>query len=171
MEVIGRLWGRLWDRLGLLWLAFANTIYGFIEEVDFRVALALRILTGKVPIRSEKRPWIRSVECPILVDVYSWVDERLLFSILVWPSLESDLADAYVDQHDRLEEILGAFAAGAAEKRWSTYWEVEHLEWDGYRECWADADGIAYDARRLFAYSRGVGGVGEYPGRGEKGEG
>ena len=63
----------------------------------------------------------RSVEGPSLVDVYSWIDDRLLFSVLVWPSLESDLSNALLDQRERLEEILEAFAAGAAKKMWSTY--------------------------------------------------
>ena len=49
------------------WLAFANAVGDFFEEAIFRLALAFHILLGRVPQRTNKRPWIRSVETPVLV--------------------------------------------------------------------------------------------------------
>ena len=155
---------RIWERLGLAVSGALDAFEDFMDEVSFRAGLAYRILRGRVPLQSEKRPWIRSVEAPTLCDVYSWIDDRLLFSILVWPSLESDRDNALLDQRERVEEVLGAFAEGAKEKMWSTYWEVEpNLKWDNSREVWTDYQGHAYDGRRMYAYARGLGYPGEYP--------
>jgi hypothetical protein len=57
------------------------------------------------------------------------------------------------DHRQRVEEVLEAIGKGAAEKMWSTYWEVSELAWDHMRECWVDGDGIAYDGERFHDYS------------------
>ena len=140
------------------WLAFADAVGSFIEELIFRVVLARDVIVGRVPQRVDKRFWNRSTETPVLVDVYDWTNERLIFSVLVWPPLESGPGTAERDHRQRVEEVLEAIAKGAAEKLWSTRWEVSELAWDHKRECWVDGDGIAYDAARLYEYSRQGGG-------------
>ena len=171
MEVMARFWLRFWGRIALAVSLALDAFEDFVDEASFRAGLAYRILRGRVPLQSEKRPWIRSVEGPTLCDVYSWIDDRLLFSILIWPSLESDLDNALRDQRERVEEVLGTFANGAAEKMWSTYWEIENLEWDNDREVWVDSEQHAYDGRRMYAYARGLGYPGEYPDPPEGGPG
>ncbi len=138
-----------------IWAAFISKVRGFWDEATFRIALAFNVLAGRTPIETFKRPWIRSVETPVLVDVFDWTTDRLLFSVLVWPPMEvSDRDVRYVHQ-ERLEEITEAIAKGAAEKMWSTYWEVDYgLQWDHQREVWVDGDGAAYDGSRLGAGSR-----------------
>jgi hypothetical protein len=36
----------------------------------------------------------------------------------------------------------------------TTYWEESELAWDHKRECRVDGDAVAYDAARLYEYSR-----------------
>jgi hypothetical protein len=56
---------------------------------------------------------------------------------------------------ERVEEGMAAFAAGASEKAWSMYWEVDHgLVRDHPRECWVDGDGHRYDGSRFGIGSR-----------------
>jgi hypothetical protein len=44
------------------WYAFANAVGGFIEELAFRVVLAFKVLSGRVPLRAEKlRDWSKVV--------------------------------------------------------------------------------------------------------------
>jgi hypothetical protein len=136
------------------WLAFADSLGVFIEEAAFRTVLAFDVLVGRVPQGVDKRFWNRAAETPVLIDVYSWLDERLIFSTIVWPPLESGPRTAERDHRERVEEVLGVIAKGASEKLWSTYWEVSELAWDNERECWVDGDGIAYDGARLYEYSR-----------------
>jgi hypothetical protein len=138
------------------WLA--ALVGGFLEEAIFRLGLAFYVLRGGTPQPLERRWWNRGAEVPSLVDVYDWTTARLLFSFLVWPPLESDLATAERDHRYRVEEVLEAIAKGAAEKMWSTYWEASELKWDYQREVWVDAAGHAYDGARLYEYSRGGGG-------------
>ena len=151
MEVVRDLY---YQRIVPAWLAFATLVGGFLEEAAFRVVLAFDVLTGRAPQCVERRWWNRAAETPVLVDVLDWTNERLLFSVLVWPPLESELGTAERDHGQRVEEVLGAIAKGAAEKMWSTRWEVSGLAWDHKRECWVDGDGHAYDAARLYEYSR-----------------
>jgi hypothetical protein len=80
------------------WLAFANAVGDFFEEAIFRLALAFDVLLGRVPQRTDKRPWVRSVETPVLVDCYDRTNDRLVFSVLVWPPLESSRQDAYLER-------------------------------------------------------------------------
>jgi len=143
------------SRLTRWWLAFANGVGDFLEEAFFRLALAFNVLVGRVPLKTEKRSWIRSVETPVLVDVFDWTTDRLLFSVLVWPPLERPGQDAPYEHHQRVEAVLEAIAKGAKEKMWSTYWEVDYgLTWDHSRECGVDGDGHRYDGSRFGAGSR-----------------
>ena len=137
------------------WLAFADAVGGFIEELIFRVVLAFDVIVGRVPQRVDKRFWNRSTETPVLVDCFDWTDDRLIFSVLIWPSLESSAHDADHVYQQRIEEVIETIARGATDRAWSTRWELDYgLRWDHRRECWVDGHGIAYDAARLYEYSR-----------------
>ena len=136
------------------WLTFSTVVGDVIEEAVFRLALAFDVLVGKVPQRTDKRAWVRSVDVPVLVDTYDWTTDRLLFSVLIWPALELPGRDAERAQRERVEQVTEAIAQGAREKMWSTYWVVDHgLQWDPHRECWRDGDGPHYDGSR-FAHLR-----------------
>jgi hypothetical protein len=127
------------------WHAFANAVGTFIEEAALRVVLAWAVLRGKSPKPVEKRWWNRAIETPVLVEVYDWTDERLIFSVLVWPPLEAEPTEAYTHREKRLEEVLRVLHAGAAELVWSTRYEVDYgLQWDAERQVWAATDGFAY---------------------------
>jgi hypothetical protein len=145
------------------WLAFADGVGSFIEEAIFRLRLALDVLVGRVPQRAERRWWNRAAEAPVLIDTYSWIDERLIFSVVVWPPLESAPRTAERDFRERVEEVLEVIGKGASEKLWSTRWEVSELAWDNEREVWVDGDGHHYDGARFHDYSRsgarGEGGI------------
>jgi hypothetical protein len=137
------------------WMALADVVGGFIEELIFRLVLAFNVVAGRVPVKAERRWWNRSLETPVLIDVYDWTDDRLVFSVLVWPSLESSPQDAPHDHRERVGAILEAIAGGAADRAWSVRWEIDYgLVWDDSRQVWVGEDGYAYDGGRLFDYSR-----------------
>ena len=137
------------------WLRFADAAGAFLEEAAARVALAWAVLRGKSPKPVEKRWWNRSAESPALLDVYSWVDERLIFSALIWPSLETNSHNADRVFRERVREVQEVVARGAAEKMWSTRFEVDYgLTWDHRREVWVDGDGHRYDGSRFGAGSK-----------------
>ena len=138
MEVVVRLWYRL-----------AAAVGDFIEEAAARTSLAWAVVRGRSPKPVEKRWWNRATETPVLVDVYDWTTDRLIFSALVWPLLESSPRDAGYHHRQRVEEVTEVIAKGAAEKMWSTYWEVSALSWEHKRECWVDGDGHAYDGSKF----------------------
>jgi hypothetical protein len=102
-------------RIAPAWLALANAVGAFLEELCFRLALAFEVLLGRVPQRVERRWWNRAIETPVLVDVFDWTDERLIFSVLVWPSLETESSEAYARHEERVEEVLRVLHAGAAQ--------------------------------------------------------
>jgi hypothetical protein len=80
-----------------------------------------------------------------LIDCFDWTSERLLFSVIVWPPLESPPESADDDMRERTEQVLDAIAKGASERMWSTRWEVDYgLRWDHKREVWVGSDGYAY---------------------------
>src|SRR5215216_4365012 len=150
-------------RIGLkvssLWYAFANTVGAFLEEAAFRTSLAWAVLRGKAPKAIEKRWWNRSLETPILIDVYDWTNERHIFSVLVWPSLEVPPEKAAHAQQERARQVMRVIHAGAAEMVWSTRCEVDYgLSWDHERQVWEASDGFAYDG----APFAGVGGGNEH---------
>jgi hypothetical protein len=127
------------------WYWFANTVGDFIEEAAERTALAWAVLRGKSPKPVEKRWWNRATETPVLVDVWDWTDERLIFSVLVWPSLEVAPERAAHAQEERAKQVVRVLHAGAAEMAWSTRYEVDYgLRWDAEREVWIATDGFAY---------------------------
>lgn len=132
---------------GLLrwWLRFANAVGAFIEELIFRVMLALKVLSGRVPLKAERRSWSKVVEAPVLVDVYDWTNERRIFSVLVWPPLETPADEAYSRHDERVSQVLEVIARGASEKALSTRWDVDYgLAWDHKRQVWTAKDGFAY---------------------------
>jgi hypothetical protein len=128
------------------WYAFANAVGIFIEEAAFRTTLAWAVLRGTSPKPVEKRWWNAEAEAPVLVDVYSWVDERRIFSVLVWPALEvSPLRDASYALRERAKLVREVIARGAAEMAWGTRFEVDYgLQWDRRRQVWVASDGFAY---------------------------
>jgi len=136
------------------WLWVADAVGSFIEEAIARTSLAWAVLRGRSPKPLEKRWWNRGLEVPTLVDFYSWVGDRLIFSVLVWPPLESDQTTAKHDHRERVGEVIEAVARGATEKMWSTRWEVSELVWDHRRECWVGGGGHAYDGSKFRADSR-----------------
>ncbi len=153
MELARRLWR---ERVAPAWVALANAVGGFLDEAAFRAELAFDVLAGRVPMQKERRRWNRSAEVPILIDTYDWTDERLLFSVLVWPPLESPKGRATSDHQARVREVKEAIARGCVEMAWSTRFDTDHgLRWDPERACWTDRAGHAYDGTRFYAYSRG----------------
>ena len=127
------------------WLAFANAVGSFLEEAIFRLVLAFKVLAGRVPIETEKRSWIRSVETPAILNVYDWTDDRHIFSVLIWPPLETPTDDADRVFRERVREVKEAIARGAADRALCTRFETDYgLRWDHKRQVWTAADGFAY---------------------------
>jgi hypothetical protein len=89
------------------------------------VDLAFQVFAGRLPLERERRWWNRATETPVLVDVYDWMDERLVFSVLVWPPLERDPHRAGYDHRERVGAILEAIAQGSADRAWSVRWEID----------------------------------------------
>jgi hypothetical protein len=147
------------DTLRRFWHTFANALVSFLEEAAFRIELVWAVILGRVPIERERRLWNRSVESPILVDAYDFTDSRLLFSLLVWPSLESPAHRARRDQEARLREIKESFGNVCTDRAWSVLFQTQYLEWDSDREAWVSDDGHAYDGARLRDFARSGGTV------------
>jgi hypothetical protein len=140
------------------WHAFANVVGTFIEEAALRVVLAWAVLRGKSPMPVEKRWWNRATETPVLIDVYDWTNERHIFSILVWPTLEVPPERAAHAQQERVRTVQQVIAKGASELMWSTRYEVDYgLRWDHERQVWVVTDRFAFDGERLYDYFRGEG--------------
>jgi hypothetical protein len=112
------------------------------------VGLACRVIVGAVPVEVEKRPWVRSVNKPVLVDGCDWTTNRVLFSMVVYsPVDELDLSKAEAAHYRRVNQIKEIVARGAGDLRHSLYLETEwDMKWDNGREVWIDRDGHAYDA-------------------------
>ena len=142
--------------LGRWWHACANAVANFLDEVAFRVGLACRVIVGAVPVEVEKRPWVRSVNKPVLVDGCDWTTNRVLFSIVVYPPVdELDLSKAEAAHYRRVNQIKEIVARGAGDLRFSLYLETEwDMEWDYERVVWIDRDGYAYDASRFGVGTR-----------------
>jgi hypothetical protein len=85
----------------------------------------------------------------VKVDCYDWINDRLVFSVLIWPVLAAPPDEAYSRHDELVEAVLDAIAKGAAEKMWSVRWEVYGLTWDHSRKCWVDGDGHCYDGSRF----------------------
>jgi hypothetical protein len=138
------------------WHAFANAAANFLDEVAFRVGLACRVIVGTVPVEVEKRPWVRSVNKPVLVDGCVWTTNRVLFSIVVYPPVdELDLSKAEGAHYRRVNQIKEIVARGAGDLRLSLYLETEwDMDWHNRREVWIDRGGYAYDASRFGVGTR-----------------
>ncbi len=127
------------------WLRLADAVAGFIEEAIARTSLAWAVLRGKSPKPLKKRWWNRSLEAPVLIDVYDWTDERHIFSVLVWPALEVPRERAAHAQEERAKQVMRVLHAGAAEMAWSTHYAMDYgPQWDHKRQVWAATDGFAY---------------------------
>lgn len=135
--------------------AVGAAVAAFVAEAAFRAELAFAVLAGRVPMVRPRRWWNRNAEPPTLIDVHDWTDDRLVFSVLVWPPLEGPVESCERDHHDRVHEVIRVLHGGATEMAWSTRYDVEDLTWDVKREVWVGSDGFAYDGKRLLAYSRG----------------
>jgi hypothetical protein len=135
--------------LGRWWRAFANALASFFDEAAFRTGLACAVILGRVLLEVEKRYWNRSLETPVLVHIADWTDDRLIFTVLVWPSVESSLEDALEDHEQRVHAVKQAIARGAKAMAWSTRFETDYgLKWDHGRRVWTGSDGFAYDGQR-----------------------
>jgi hypothetical protein len=135
--------------------AIAGAIVAFVAEACFRAELAFDVLRGRVPMVRPRRWWNRNAEPPTLVDVHDWANDRLIFSVLVWPPLDEPAETKARDHHERVHEIIWVLHAGATEMAWSTRYDVDDgLRWDAGREVWVGSDGFAYDGARLRRYSR-----------------
>lgn len=111
---------------------------------------------GRVPKVRPRRWWNRNAEPPTLVDVHDWTNDRLIFSVLVWPPLEEPIESRERDHHERGHQVIRVLHDGAAEMAWSTRYDVDDgLTWDAKHEVWVGSDGFAYDGERLRSYSRG----------------
>jgi hypothetical protein len=131
------------------WRAFADALGAFFDEAAFRAALACRVIAGRLPLEAERRHWNRSVEAPVLVDVSDWTDDRRIFSVLVWPPLESSAEDALRDHRVRVDQVKAVIARGAAEMAYSTRFETDYgLGWDPERRVGtSSAGGFAFDSK------------------------
>jgi hypothetical protein len=121
----------------------------FFDEAEFRLLLSWDVMRGNVPLRTEKRWHNRSLETPVLIDVYDWTDDRRIFSVLVWPSLESQPDVAELAHFERVVQVKQVLAKGATEQALTTLFETDwDLKWDHERRCWITQDGFAYDGAR-----------------------
>jgi hypothetical protein len=128
------------------WHTFVNAVGAFLDEAAFRTVLAYYVVTGKVPLEQEQRFWNRAIETPVLIDVFDWTDDRRIFSVLVWPSLESSVDEALQDQAARAETVKSVISRGAQEMAWSMIMETDYgLRWNNKRKVWTASDGFAYD--------------------------
>lgn len=146
---------RAWRRVVAFCASVLASLAAFKEEAVFRSGLAWAVLTGRVPVERTRRWWNRAAEAPVLIDVSDWTDERLIFSVLVWPPLESHTHRAGHDHDARVRDVKGVIAAGCAEMAYSTRFDTDYgLRWDPEREVWGASDDYAFDGERLKAYSR-----------------
>ncbi len=153
MEVARGFWR---ERVGPFFAALFVTLWAFWDEATFRSSLAWAVVSGSVPLERERRWWNRAAEAPVLIDVSDCTDERLVFSVLVWPCLESDRHLVGFDHERRVRDVNEAIAKGCTEMSWSTRFDTDHtLRWDQKRGAWVASDGCAFDGERLRAYSRG----------------
>jgi hypothetical protein len=99
--------------LARVWHAFADAFGRFVDETVFRTSLAWAVLRGKSPKPVERCWWNRSLETPVLLDVWDWTDDRLLYSVLLWPSLEAPPEQAPHAHHQRVKQVKRVLVAGA----------------------------------------------------------
>ena len=121
--------------------------------------MCYRILRGQLPLQVKRRAWDRDYEAPVQIDVRDFVNDRLIFTAMVWPTLESPRETALHAQRERVEEVLATISAGAADRLWSMRYEIDDgLLWDRDRQVWYSIeDGFASDGgASLSAATRGA---------------
>jgi hypothetical protein len=144
-----------WLNVKALTLRGARAVGAFLDECAFRITLAFRVIFGLVPVEQERRPWDRAIETPALLDVYDWTNGRLIFSVLVWPPLESEISESDDAFYERIQEVKQVVYAGAQDKALTTFIETTYgLRWDPGRVCWVDRDGHGYDGNREIVRAR-----------------
>ena len=137
---------RVKAKLVSLWHALAEAVGSFLDEAAFRLVLAFDVLMGRLPRHVEKRWWNRGLETPVLIDVCDWTTQRRLFSVLVWPSLESPPDEAASHHRQRVDAVKSVIARGGADMAWCVHFETDYsLRWDSERKVWVAQDGFAYD--------------------------
>jgi hypothetical protein len=143
-------------RVALPLTVLAVRVGDAFEECAFRLALAFEVLVGRLPMVRPRRWWNRATEPPTLIDVRDFTDERLIYSVLVWPPLEGPVESRERDHHERVHQVIRVLHAGATDMAWSTRYGVdeEGLRWDHERGVWEASDGYAFDGERLYEYSR-----------------
>ena len=152
MEVARTFWR---SRVVPFFAAALAAVVAFRDETAFRSSLAWAVLTGRVPVERKRRWWNRAAESPVLIDVFDWTEDRLIFSVLVWPPLEAYPHRVGRDHEARVRDVKEVIERGCAEMLYSTRFDTDYgLQWDPKREVWAASDGYAFDGKRLTAYSR-----------------
>jgi hypothetical protein len=116
VEVIRRFWH---ERVVPAWYGFVRVVGDLLDESTFRAVLAFSVIAGRVPLEVERRPWNRSLETPVLVEIRDWTDNRLVFTVLVWPPLESPPETAAYDHRERVRTVKEAIGKGTAAMAWS----------------------------------------------------
>jgi hypothetical protein len=115
-------------RLALLFAAFAEAVGSFLDVAAARLTLAFYVLMGWSPPSTDSgRFWNRAIEVPVIVHIKQWSDQRILYSILVWPATEYPEEDAREGHQHRVDAIKEAVAKGASEKMWSVQFETGPL--------------------------------------------
>lgn len=147
MRVPGR--ERLLESLRRRRLALKQAIKEFTDELVFRARLCWRVASGRLPIEAERRPWDVRADRPVLIDVYDWTNNELVFSVLVWPPLDKDLRNQIAARRAldlRVAHVKDTVLRGAASRKWSMFIETDYgLEWNTARRAWVDSDGHAYE--------------------------
>jgi hypothetical protein len=133
-----------------------EAVGNWIEAAAFRCELAVDVLLGRIPGETPRRWWSRSAETPILVDIRSMTDNRLVASLVVYPVLEEPSLHAPAAQEERPEQTKESFARVCGDLAWDTQFETYPLVWDPRREVWTtlDDEGDAVDGKRLEGYAR-----------------
>jgi hypothetical protein len=143
------------QRVVQAWFTFARVVGDFLDEAGYRVSLAFRVLFGLVPVEVERRPWNQDAECPVLMDIFDWTQDKLVASVLVWPVLEATPENADEALVERVEQFKGILYKGAADMAISTRVDIDcFLRWDSNRRCWVDDTGYSYDGDRKILQER-----------------
>ena len=111
---------RFWrGRIAPVLEALAAAVAAFVAESRFRISLAFDVLAGRTPMVRPRRWWNRNTEPPTLIDVHDWTNDRLIFSVLVWPPLEERPETKARDHHERVHQVIRVLHEGATEMAWS----------------------------------------------------
>jgi hypothetical protein len=111
LEVIAR----IKESLVHAWRVCVDLLFRSLNEAAFRVEVAFKVLTSRMPLETELKPWLYSVYAPVLIDVHDWSTDRLLFSVLVWPPLDPDSKDDVAAHEERVVQVKEVILRGVAE--------------------------------------------------------